>query len=270
MNGDNRGVIPVLGSILLVALVVVLAAVSAVFILNVEGSLGEPAPTAAFDTDEVSEETVSVAHEGGDPIARSNLNISGGTIDNAPETIAAGDTIEITPNNNSEQLRIIWEQDERTTSLSEFSAPVDDQTEDTDPDDELAVVTDTNATTTTPITNFDGDPSEAQYDELEAVNLSDPFTLAVEAPELAGEEMTNYAVTAYYDEFDEAPNDRLAGPSTPLSFDENGIAEVTIGSAGTDADVTTEIAVGSVGDDASLINTIEVPEATEQMAVETE
>jgi len=80
MNGDNRGIIPVIGSILLVALVVVLATVSAVFLLNVEGSLSEPAPTAAFDTDEVSEDTISVAHEGGDPIDRSNLNVSWRTV----------------------------------------------------------------------------------------------------------------------------------------------------------------------------------------------
>jgi len=106
--------------------------------------------------------------------------------------------------------------------------------------------------------------------ESHPVHGWEEVNLAVEAPELAGEEMTNYAVTAYYDEFDEAPNDRLAGPSTPLSFDENGIAEVTIGSAGTDADVTTGVAPGAASDDASLINIIEVPEATEQMAVETE
>lgn len=121
-----------------------------------------------------------------------------------------------------------------------------------------------------PIVELGDEPSEEQFDALEDLNLADPFTLAVEAPDLAGEESTGYGVTAYYDEFDEAPNDRLTGPTTPLSFDEDGIASVTIGSAGTDADVLTWIAPGSLSSDATLVNQIEVPEGTERFAVETD
>ena len=119
-----------------------------------------------------------------------------------------------------------------------------------------------------PVREFEEDPSEDQFDALEEVELADPFTLAVENPELAGGESTNYAVTAFYDEFDESPNDRLSGPTTPLDFDEDGIAAVTIGSAGTDADVSTGFAFGPIGSDATLVNNIEVPEGTEAIAVE--
>ena len=103
-----------------------------------------------------------------------------------------------------------------------------------------------------------------------ALQRGEDVNLAVRAPELAGEESNEYAVTAYYDEFDEAPNDRLADPSEPLVFDENGVANVTIGSAGTDADVTTGIALGPLSEDATLVNQIELPEATDAAAVETD
>jgi hypothetical protein len=120
-----------------------------------------------------------------------------------------------------------------------------------------------------PVVELGEDHVEAQYNRLESLELTDPFTLAVEAPELAGQESTAYAVTAYYDAFGEAPNDRLSGPTFPLSFDEDGIASVTIGSVGTDADVTTWIAPGPLSEDATLVTQIEVPDGTERMAVET-
>ena len=122
---------------------------------------------------------------------------------------------------------------------------------------------------TIPVREIGSDPSQAQYNALESVQLADPFTLAVKDSSRAGTESTDYAVTAFYGEFNEAPSDRLYGPRFPLSFDKNGIATVTIGSRGTDADVTTRIAPGDLSDDASLINNIEVPEGAEAMAVET-
>ena len=114
-----------------------------------------------------------------------------------------------------------------------------------------------------------GNSSEAQFTALEGLNLTDPFTLAVSVPDLAGENSTDYAVTAFYNGFDESPSDRLSGPSVPLSFDENGTATVTVGSAGTGADVTTALAPGSVAGNATLVNNIEVPVGADLVAVET-
>lgn len=114
------------------------------------------------------------------------------------------------------------------------------------------------------------DPSEDQFDDLEGLELTDPFTLEVETPGLAGNESTDYAVTAFYGEFDDAPSDRLDEPTTPLEFDEDGIATVTVGSPGTNATVTTWMAFGQLSGNATLVNNIEVPEGTETVAVETE
>lgn len=118
-----------------------------------------------------------------------------------------------------------------------------------------------------PVRVFEEDPSEEQFDALEAIDLTDPFALRVDSDALAGEQSTDYAVTAFYDEFDESPNDRLAGPSVPLDFDADGRAVVTIGSAGTDADVTTWIAPGELSNDATLVNNIETPEGTDAVFV---
>ena len=161
---------------------------------------------------------------------------------------------------------------EDTTAVFSASLPRADEqvveveiTVDVDP-----LLDETDADTEIPVVEYEGDRSKEQFDALEAIDLADPFTLAVEAPELANGDSTDYAVTAYYDEFGESPNDRLAGPSVPLAFDDDGIASVTIGSAGTDADVTTRLAPGGLGEDASLVNQIEVPAGSERVAVETE
>ena len=114
-----------------------------------------------------------------------------------------------------------------------------------------------------PVRLFEGAACEAQYDALEAIDLNDPFTLWVKAPTLAGQNSTDYAVTSFYGDFGSAPSDRASGPSTPLSFDENGIASVTIGSPGVDADV-------NAWWDATKINNIEVPVGSERIAVTTE
>lgn len=263
MRRSERGVVPVLGTILLVAIVIVLAAIVSVFALGLGESVSEPAPATVFDIEEQADGMVMAAHTAGQSIDRANLQIRGGTIEEAPAVITAGDRIEILP--DSPEVTLVWHGTQNSQTLAQASA-LDGEVSGTDP----ALLTETAADKTVPVTEFNGDHNSDQYEALEAIALSDPFTLAVSAPALAGEESTAYAVVAYYDEFGEAPNDRLAGPSAPLAFDEDGIAEITIGSAGTNADVTTWIAPGDLSDDASLINIIEIPEESEEMAVETD
>ncbi len=114
-----------------------------------------------------------------------------------------------------------------------------------------------------PVRHYEEDPCQDQYDELEAIDLEDPFTLTVYAPELAGEKSHDYAVTTFWGEFGEAPSNRASGPAVPLDFDDDGFASVTIGSPGVDADV-------NAWWDATTINNIEGPEGSEAVSVSTE
>jgi len=140
-------------------------------------------------------------------------------------------------------------------------------------DDEIVINADTDiepdddAWIEIPIREFSEPASEEQFDALEEIDLTDPFALRVDSEELIGEESNDYAVTAFYDEFDESPSDRLSSPTFPLDFGDDGQAVATIGSAGTDADVSTGLAPGGLGTDASLVNNIETPAGTDAVFV---
>ncbi len=210
------------------------------------------------------EETVDVTVEiEGPPFGRTDIEVSG-----APAEPA---NFRLSDRGDSEVVEL-GPVEEDTTAIFSAELPRGDEQEvdveitlETDP-----LLDDTDADTEVPVVEFGADPTKEQFDALEDIELADPFTLAVEASELAGEASTDYAVTAFYEEFGESPNDRLAGPSVALEFDDRGIASVTIGSAGTDADVSTGLAPGPLSGDASLVNQIEVPEGSERMAVETQ
>ena len=64
LTGDERGVSPVIGVILMVAITVILAAVIAAFVLGI-GDTDEPAPTSDFDFD-TSEEQITFSLQTGD------------------------------------------------------------------------------------------------------------------------------------------------------------------------------------------------------------
>lgn len=263
MRQTERGVSPVISTILMVAVVVVLAATTSIFVFGVGEAVTDPAPGATFDEKQTENGTVVLTHTAGEAIDRQNLAVRGGKINDTttPDTITAGSQIAVDP--AREKVTLVWETDGNSATLASASGL---GTTASDP----ALVTQTDADALIPVRELGDDPSKDQYDALTSIELTDPFTLAVKAPPLAGEESTDYAVTAFYDEFDAAPSDRLAGPSTPLEFDKNGIAVITIGSEGTDADVRTSIAPGSLSDDASLINNIELPDGSEAVAVERE
>lgn len=263
---SKRSVAPLISIVLLVAIAVVIGSVVSVLALDLGADVDEPAPQTAMETEQANG-TVTFTHHNGEPIDPANLKAVGGDIDNASlpsDEIQAGDSIAVEPDDDAEEVAIAWKEGGQSATLAR--TPVTSTSGSTTTDGIL--VEETAGDTYIPATEY-GTESKKQYDALEAANLSDPFTLAVKAPELAGETSNKYAVTAYYGDFGAAPNDRLAGPSTPLSFDENGVATVTIGSAGTNADETTWIAPGSVSDDASLINNIELPAETERVAIET-
>lgn len=114
-NGD-RGVSPVIGTILMVAIAVILAAVVGSFVLGIGGDLSQ-SPQVSLDVsdaaDDVDNEGVNsgdgpddiivIEHSGGDSLESSNLeltvtNTSGESysLEELPETISAGDRITLT------------------------------------------------------------------------------------------------------------------------------------------------------------------------------
>lgn len=79
---DRRGVSPVIATVLLVAVVVVLAATLGGFALGIDEELSEPAPNVASASGELrrdvaggGDQVVRISHEGGDPVAVSGLVI---------------------------------------------------------------------------------------------------------------------------------------------------------------------------------------------------
>jgi flagellin-like protein len=85
---DNRGVSPVIGVILMVAITVILAAVIGTFVLGLGDSLSNSAPQASFQCD-----GNDLVHNGGDNLEKASLNVSGGTIATGSGPFTAGDTV---------------------------------------------------------------------------------------------------------------------------------------------------------------------------------
>jgi flagellin-like protein len=73
-NKDDRGVSPVIGVILMVAITVILAAVIGTFVLGLGDSLGDSQPTAQIDA-EFSNGNLTFEHNGGDRIDAGDLTI---------------------------------------------------------------------------------------------------------------------------------------------------------------------------------------------------
>lgn len=81
MTDTDRSVAPVIGEILLVAIVVILASVLAVYALGFTDSATDPAPTIGQSTGELvagndtTEQVVTIKHQGGDAVDVSELEI---------------------------------------------------------------------------------------------------------------------------------------------------------------------------------------------------
>jgi len=82
LRSDDRGVSPVIGVILMVAVTVVLGAVIGAFVFGIGDKLGEPAPNAQINWDyDSTTGDLDVVHDGGDSI----------TVDNTGELDVTGD-----------------------------------------------------------------------------------------------------------------------------------------------------------------------------------
>ena len=79
-NKDDRGVSPVIGVILMVAITVILAAVIGTFVLGLGDSLGDSQPTAQLSVDITPDDTgdgavIEIEHGGGDTIDTGALRV---------------------------------------------------------------------------------------------------------------------------------------------------------------------------------------------------
>jgi len=75
VSADNRGVSPVIGVILMVAITVILAAVIGGFVLGLGGDL-QSAPQAQISISAAGNGAVDISHEGGDAMASTDLIVS--------------------------------------------------------------------------------------------------------------------------------------------------------------------------------------------------
>jgi len=99
---EDRGVSPVIGVILMVAITVILAAVIGTFVLGLGDSLNQ-APQAQIDVEgDASADEITISHDGGDAIPTSELSITfddgsdSDTVDNPSlgddDTFSVGDS----------------------------------------------------------------------------------------------------------------------------------------------------------------------------------
>ena len=108
--GDDRGVSPVIGVILMVAITVILAAVIGTFVLGLGDSL-QQAPQAQLDAEaggDVDNPTLELSHNGGDTLTTSDIRVvidGGPTIDDlsavtdVPSEFSVGGTVELNNSN---------------------------------------------------------------------------------------------------------------------------------------------------------------------------
>lgn len=138
---SDRGVSPVIGVALLIAVTVVLAAVIGFVVLGADTGPGTDEPSARLDiSGETSGNgTLTIDHEGGDPISTSNLEIKLGN--NAPTeanntslsgTLQTGETVSVDGGNvtggnftSGDTVTLLYDPPETDgkTQLAEFTFP---------------------------------------------------------------------------------------------------------------------------------------------------
>jgi archaeal type IV pilus assembly protein PilA len=103
-DGEDRGVSPVIGVILMVAITVILAAVIGAFVLGLGDDLGNSAgPQASLSFDQDAD-TLTVNHNGGDTLSESATVEGSATVSNGENVqgLSPGDTIELTISDGEE------------------------------------------------------------------------------------------------------------------------------------------------------------------------
>lgn len=123
---DESGVSPVIAVVLMVAITVILAAVIGGFVLT-DNPLGDPAPQVSWSYDyDSSTDTVTVLHEDGDEIRDNKLvvRVDGENEEDVDVPLSVGDEFEVDDVESGEEVTLVWQNDERTTStIGSYTAP---------------------------------------------------------------------------------------------------------------------------------------------------
>ena len=126
---SERGVSPVIGVILMVAITVILAAVIGAFVLGLGDQVSNNAPQASFGFDfeeDATNRNVTITHDGGDDIDQSAIKVTIDGQEEYPTTntftqvgsgfsdpITTGDSVELSIGESNidggETVRVIWE-----------------------------------------------------------------------------------------------------------------------------------------------------------------
>ena len=131
LDTEERGVSPVIGVILMVAITVILAAVIGAFVLGLGDQVSNNAPQASFEYEFTNSSNMTITHSGGDSIDAGTIevNVGGETAytDGGPNggggefnsdtgwsgTISTGDSLEVwdvsaTDDGAGNTVRVIW------------------------------------------------------------------------------------------------------------------------------------------------------------------
>ena len=127
---EDRGVSPVIGVILMVAITVILAAVIGAFVLGLGDQASQSAPQASIGFSFEGDTNVTLTHDGGDSIDNSTIQVlvGGDSVyndsqvneDNVEEStngwtdpISTGKSLEIQPeegvDTSGETVRVVWD-----------------------------------------------------------------------------------------------------------------------------------------------------------------
>ncbi|MDL5362166.1 type IV pilin N-terminal domain-containing protein [Halalkalicoccus sp. NIPERK01] len=120
-SGEDRGVSPVIGVILMVAITVILAAVIGAFVLGLGDGLGEGAqPNTQLTISENKDasgnvESFTIVHEGGDQLNVDEFTVRGGSIDdtaaNHEDVLTVGGewVVDVDSGHTAgDDIRLIW------------------------------------------------------------------------------------------------------------------------------------------------------------------
>lgn len=123
---NERGVSPVIGVILMVAVTVILGATLGVFVMDLGQATGEPAPQASFAySTNADSSAVTIRHAGGATVDHERLTIlvDGNSIGSFPEDASAGSQLTVATN-PGERIELVYRTaDGETHVLSRYVVP---------------------------------------------------------------------------------------------------------------------------------------------------
>jgi len=217
VNGE-RGVAHLIAVVLLVAVAVVLGAMTTVFAVSATENTEVP-PVASFES-ETEGDLLVVTHTAGDAVPTERLEVHGGEIVGpVPESLTAGEPVRIEPTAETVELTHLTADRDSSSVLYE-----------------TAVSPESVGSPGPSPSPFEPLPTgeRAQYRYFRNVTVSDPFTLRVTAtaPDgtpYTGRDTVQVQVTDHEGGCCDAPETRYYESGVVLDFDEDGTARLVFG-----------------------------------------